>query len=96
MIQKLTILLMIQICQHHEKFSDDLMNLQMSSFMQRPMIIRQLHYEGMDSVISGSSVCVKPDATAVHLTSKENFSLANVKILTVIRALTTTMLTGRD
>ena len=37
-LQKRTMLLMIQICQDHKKFSDGL-NLQMPSFMQRPKVI---------------------------------------------------------
>ena len=38
-LQKRTMLLMIQNCQDHEKFPHGLMNLQMPSFMQMPKII---------------------------------------------------------
>ena len=57
---------------------------------------RQLYYEVLDSVISGLSDHFKPDATAVHLQIKKIFSLANVKILSILLALTKTMLTGRN
>ena len=40
---------------------------------------RQLYYEGLDSVFSGSSDRVEPDATAVHLTNTENFLVGKGK-----------------
>ena len=55
---------------------------------------RQLSYEVLDSIISGLSNRFKPNATAVHLQIKKTFSLANVKILTTVLALTKAMLVG--
>ena len=93
-LQKRTMLLMIQICQDHEKFSDGLMNLQMPSFMQRPKVI-------IDSFItkcwiSGLSDRFEPGATAAHLTNIENFLIGQREVLTILLALTKAMLIGRN
>ena len=86
-LQKRTMLLIIQNCQDHEKFSDGLMNFQMPVFMQRPKIIRQLYYEVLDSVISGLSNRFEPDATAVRLTNMENFLIGQREVLTTLLAI---------
>ena len=57
---------------------------------------RQLYYEVLDSVISGLSDRFEPDATAVHLinTGIENFLIGQCEVLTILLALTKTMLLG--
>ena len=57
---------------------------------------RQLYYEVLDSVVSGLSDRFEPDATAVHLTNIENSLIGQREFLTVLLALTKTMLIGRD
>ena len=57
---------------------------------------RQLYYEVLDSAISGLSDRFEPDATAVHLTNIENFLIGQREVLTILLALTKTMLIGRD
>ena len=55
-----------------------------------------LYYEVVDSVISGLSDRFEPDATAVHLTNIENFLIGQREVLTILLALTKTMIIGRD
>ena len=57
---------------------------------------RQIYYEVLDSVISGLSDRFEPDATAVHLTKIENFLFGQREVLTILFALTKTMLIGLD
>ena len=97
MLQKQTILLMIQNCQDHEKFSDGLINIQMPFFdAEAKDNYRQFYYEVLDFVISGLSDRFEPDATAVHLTNMKNFLFGQREVLTILPALTKTMLIGRD
>ena len=55
---------------------------------------RQLYYEVLDFVISGLNDRFEPDA--VHLTNVENFLIGQGERLTILLALTKTMLIGRD
>ena len=56
---------------------------------------RQIYHEVLDSVISGLSDRVEPDATAVHLTNIENFLIGQREVLNILLALTKIMLIGR-
>ena len=62
-------------------FPSALMNLQMSSFVQRSWKYVQYSYifEVLDSIISGLSNRFEPDATAVRLTSIENHLIGKRK-----------------
>ena len=57
---------------------------------------RQLYYEELESVISGLSDRFEPGATAVHSTNIENFLIGQRKVLTILLALTKTLLIGCD
>ena len=57
---------------------------------------RQLYYKVLDSVISGLSDRFEPDATAVYLTYIENFLVGQREVLTILLALTKTMLIGSN
>ena len=57
---------------------------------------RQLCYEVLDSVITGFSDCFEPDVTAAHLTNIENLLIGQREVLTILLALTKTIVIGRD
>ena len=57
---------------------------------------RQLYYEVLDFVISGSSDRFEPDPTVVHLTNIENSLIGQREVLTILLALTKLMSIGGD